>query len=130
MTFGLSKSERIKSKKEFALVYSSGKTIHSSSRKLKAIFLIKKSEESGTKAAFAVYKKAGSAVWRNRIKRLMRESYRLNKSIIVDQCNSKNIGLSVVFAVKSLNQKSNKKIFLAEIMPDIIDLMNQIKRRI
>ena len=128
--FGLSKKERIKSKQEFELLYTSGTTINSRSQKLKAIFFVEETNESGVKAAFVVYKKAGKAVWRNRIKRLLRVSYRLNKSILLDVCNEKNISLLVAFAVKSLNEKNNNTIKLSEILPDVVSLMEQIKARL
>jgi ribonuclease P protein component len=128
--FGLSKKERIKSKQEFELLYTSGTTINARSQKLKAIFFVEETNESGVKAAFVVYKKAGKAVWRNRIKRLLRVSYRLNKSILLDICNEKNISLLVAFAVKSLNEKNNNTIKLSEILPDVVSLMEQIKARL
>lgn len=128
--FGLSKKERIKSKQEFELLYTSGTTINARSQKLKAIFFVEETNESGVKAAFVVYKKAGKAVWRNRIKRLLRVSYRLNKSILLDVCNEKNISLIVAFAVKSLNEKNNNTIKLSEILPDVVSLMEQIKARL
>ena len=128
--FGLSKKERIKAKKDFAIVYSSGKTITSCSQKLKAIFFVQPTSESGIKAAFVVYKKAGSAVWRNRIKRLLRESYRLNKNILSDIVQKNESSLLLVLAAKSINQKTNKKINLNDILPDVVDLLEQIKRRL
>lgn len=128
--FGLSKKERIKSKNDFALVYSSGKTINSYSLKLKAIFFVQETNESGVKAAFVVYKKAGKAVWRNRIKRLLRESYRLNKNSLVELCRTKGVSLLVVFAARSLNEQSNKTITLPEVMPDVLDLIEKIKSRL
>lgn len=123
---GLSKSERIKSKNEIALVYNSGKTIYSNSRKLKAIFYINKNAGSvSAKVAFAVHKKAGNAVWRNRVRRLLRESYRLNKSILTN--NIKNVLLLVVFSLNTINQRNNLKISLKDVLNDVLELMNKIR---
>jgi ribonuclease P protein component len=129
--FGLSKKEKIKSKKEFDLVYSTGEFFLSPSQKLKALFLIDRTSGSaGVKTAYAVSRKAGNAVWRNRIKRLLRESYRLNKKPITEICESKMIHLLLVFSVYGINQRKNKKILLREIMPDVVDLMNSLRAKL
>lgn len=129
--FGLSNPERIKSKKEFELVYSSGEILFSSSQKLKAVFYIEKeTEQAVLKAAFAVSKKAGIAVWRNRVKRLMRESFRTNKQILIPLIEEKKINLLIIFLPAFLNEKRNKKIYLADVLPEVVGLMNQIKARL
>lgn len=61
---------RLKKEKDFQAVFSKGKRIFSDS--LTLIYL--KSEEM--KVGFAVSKKHGGSVKRNRIKRLLRESFR------------------------------------------------------
>ncbi|MEW6651995.1 MAG: ribonuclease P protein component [Bacteroidota bacterium] len=126
--FGLSSKERIKSKKEFDSVYSSGEVLFSTNQKLKAVFLIKReTEQAVLKAAFAVSRKAGIAVWRNRVKRLCRESYRLNKQILKSVVDEKNLSLIIVFSTLSLNERKNKVISLRDIMPAVVDLMSKIK---
>ena len=128
--FGLSAKERIKSKNEFDLVYSAGEILFSSSQKFKAVFFIQKeSETSGIKAAFAVSRKSGIAVWRNRIKRLLRESYRLNKKAVYSEVELKKLRVFIVFSPNTINQKNSRKILLKEVMPEVIDLMNRVKAR-
>ncbi len=126
-TFGLSKSERIKEKKQFNLVYTSGKTVLSKNSLIKLTYRFdEQSEFFDVKAAFAVSKRAGNAVWRNRVKRLLRESFRLNKIDLLKHCEKNNLSLLMVFSPYSINQKKNKKIFLREIMPEVEDLMQQL----
>ncbi len=126
--FGLSNQERIKSKKDFDSVYSSGEILFSSNQKLKAVFLIEReTEQAVLKAAFVVSRKAGIAVWRNRVKRLFRESFRLNKAILTTDVEEKRIRLKIVFSPNSINERRNKRISLKQIMPDVVDLMNKIK---
>ena len=128
--FGLSSKERIKSKNEFDLVYSAGEILFSSSQKFKAVFFIQKeSETSGIKTAFAVSRKSGIAVWRNRIKRLLRESYRLNKKEICSEVELKKMRVFIVFSPNTINQKNSRNILLKEVMPEVIDLMNRVKAR-
>jgi len=126
--FGLSKKERIKSKKEFGVVYSKGKTIYSFNRELKATYYFESNSElPGVKCAFAVYKKSGKAFWRNRVKRLLRESYRLNKHTLVQKCISQNRFLLLIFSLNSIDQKKKNKINLKDILPGAVDLLNQIE---
>ncbi|MHB8905253.1 MAG: ribonuclease P protein component [Melioribacteraceae bacterium] len=129
--FGLSAKERIKSKNEFDLVYSAGEILFSSSQKFKAVFFIhKESETSGIKAAFAVSRKSGNAVWRNRVKRLFRESFRQNKQELKELVELKNVSLLIVFSPNMINQTNRKKIFLKEVLPEVVDLMNQVKAKL
>lgn len=121
--FGLSKIERIKRKNDFSRVYNSGKIIYSNSRKLKAIFYLGKSESKSVKVAFGISKKAGNAVWRNRLRRLLRESYRLNKEILSD-CDH---ALLVVFSPNNLNKKQNTKLFLKDVKQDMVELLKKLR---
>ena len=124
---GLSKSERIKNKNDFEKVYNFGTTIYSSNRKLKATYFFDKTNERGLiKAAFAVHKKAGKAVWRNRMKRLLRESFRLNKENFYDSLNLSGYMLLIIFSPNTINEKSDKKIKLAEVMPSLVEIMSKI----
>ena len=130
-TFGLSKNERIKLKIDFQKVYLSGHNLYSSSKKLKARYYIEGSvNEFGIKAAFVVSKKAGNAVWRNRVKRILRATYRLNKLGLVEHCNNKNKKLLIAFSPNNLNQKKNKTIKLNFIADDFADLLEQLKNKI
>jgi ribonuclease P protein component len=129
--FGLSKDERIKNKRDFRQVYSVGKIIYSDDQKLKvSYFPEKNSEQAGIKIAAAVSKKAGNAVWRNRVKRLLRESFRLKKEILLANCIAKSICLKIIFSPNNLNQKKQKKLKLDDIMPAVIDLMNKLNSRL
>jgi ribonuclease P protein component len=126
--FGLSVNERIKSRKDFEKIFSEGITVVSFDRKIKAIYLVEKNSEApGIKIAVAVGKKLGKAFWRNRIKRLLKESFRLNKKILLPMCEKKNHLLKIVFSPYGLNQKNNKKITLKEINSGAIDILEKIR---
>ena len=129
--FGLSQKERIKSKKEFDLVYSHGEHLISPSQKLKALYIINRnSDTAGIKTAYAVSRKAGNAVWRNRVKRLLRESFRLNKQEIVEDCFAKKIELVVVFSPYILNQRRFKKLYLNDVISDVVDLLKRLRAKL
>ncbi len=61
---------RLKKEKEFDFVFKNGNRLFS--RSLTMVY----AEKNQTKVGFAVSKKHGSAVKRNRVKRLLRESFR------------------------------------------------------
>ena len=125
--FGLSKNERIKSKNEFGLVYTKGSVLYSSGKKLKANYYSQSSSDSqGVKVAFGVHRKSGKAVWRNRIKRLLRTSYRLNKRNLVENCTSKSKQLFLVISPYGINQKNNRTVYLKDVEHDVIEIMHKI----
>ena len=102
--YSLSANERIKSRKDFELIYSAGKSLHSADKKVKAIYIISPEEKKpGAKIASVVSKKVGIAVWRNRVKRLIKESYRLNKEILTGFCLQKNVLIKIVFSWRTLS---------------------------
>jgi ribonuclease P protein component len=125
--FGLSAHERIKSRKDFEELYSRGITVISSTKKIKAVYIINKnSDKPGVKISIAVSHKSGNAVWRNRLKRILKESYRLNKNIIVNKAINLNLFIRLIFSPYVINMRKNKDIYLIEIMPDVIELMSRI----
>lgn len=127
--FGLSAEERIKSKVDFDNLYSSGKIIFSNDRQIRAIYLIEKNVAVGNiKIAVAVSRKAGKAVWRNRLKRLIRASYRLNKETLFSLCLLKKYVLKIIFSPYLFNEKTKRKIIKDDVVPGIQDVLFKIER--
>ena len=129
--FGLSKSERVKLKNDFQKIYTRGNVLYSSQNKVKVIYYLESSvNESGIKAAFVVSKRAGNAVWRNRVKRLFRVAYRNHKIPLKQVCVSNNLQVLLSFSPNNLNQKQNKKINLDFILDDFMELLEKVKYKI
>ena len=124
---GLSASEKIKSRNDYEEIYSKGTTLFSSTKKIKVVYIIdQNSNEPGIRISVAIGRKSGNAVWRNRVKRLLRESYRLNKHILLKKSEVLNLNMRIIFSPYSINMKKNKNIYLSEIMPDVIEIMSRI----
>ena len=73
-TFG--KEERIRKKRDYTRIYEQGERIYSR----RFTLVVCPSPAGVTRLGTTVSKKAGNAVQRNRIKRLLREFFRVNKS--------------------------------------------------
>lgn len=74
------KSEKLKSRKTIEQLFAEGKSVTKFPVK---VFFLKASEGTVSQAAFAVPKRAfKNAVTRNRIKRQLREAYRLHKQLL------------------------------------------------
>jgi ribonuclease P protein component len=93
-------------------------------------FLCVHSNLSGVKIAAAVSKKVGNAVWRNRVKRLVKETYRLNKKPLLEKALNKKIQLFLVFSPNRLSETNNKKVNLSDVSPGVVELMNKIIQQI
>lgn len=103
----------------------------SDDRKIKAVYLIEKSSGLGKiKIATAVSGKAGNAVWRNRLKRLLRTVYRLNKENLVTLCLQKKIDLKIIFSPYRYQESKNRVIMLKDIMPGMKDVLLKIERNL
>ncbi len=70
------KINRLKSKKSFQLVYAKGRTVVDAM----SVFYIHPQEDDNVQIGLAVGKKLGCAVIRNRVKRLMREVFRIHQA--------------------------------------------------
>jgi len=70
------KEEKILKKRDYTRVYEQGKRIYSR----RFTIIVSPNPDGKTRLGTTVSKKTGNAVQRNRIKRLLREFFRLNKS--------------------------------------------------
>lgn len=125
--FGLPSSQRLKQERDFKLIFSAGKVLFSVNQKFKAIYYLEKNAGTpGVKIAVAVSKKAGKAVWRNRVRRLIKETYRLNKELLFNKAVQKNLSLKIVFSLNNFNQRLMHKVGLQDVKDGIIGLMNKL----
>jgi len=92
-----SKNEHLCGEKKIAALYADGEAFIA--YPFRVVFLIRpKTEEENVKILVSVPKKRfKKAVDRNRLKRLMRESYRLNKQLLKDEVDKSNSQIQIAF---------------------------------
>lgn len=92
---GLSKKERLCSRKAIDALFSSTDSMSLSAYPIRAVF--KHTEEAGIRILVSVSKKRfHHAVDRNRVKRQLREQYRLHKDILAS-CSNPSQGMDLAF---------------------------------
>ena len=90
------KAERLKSRKQIEALFTQGASV--SVFPVRAVYQFAPEEKSGVKAGVSVSKRYfKKAVDRNRIKRLMREAYRLQKEELVLKTKEAGLAGSVFF---------------------------------
>lgn len=121
--------DRLINDSDFELVYKMGRVVISEDKKIKAKYLFKSKERNNTaKIGLSVVSKKGNAVWRNRIKRILRESLRTERETLRNIIEQINTDLLIVFSPYSINQTNSKKIFLKEIKPAVLDILKRIEK--
>ncbi|MDR2473842.1 MAG: ribonuclease P protein component [Tannerella sp.] len=120
------KKERLSSRKDIDRLFVEGKSIKSFP--LRAVFCSadKADDASQHAAGIAIMvsvakKRLRHAVDRNRIKRLIRESYRLNKQPLVECCTAEIIALHIAFVYMS-----NEVLHYADISKAMIKTVNKL----
>jgi len=101
--FSFSKKDRLLNRADFVLLRNTGKKIHSEC----FVAQILRNNRENSRLGLTISKKAGKAVTRNRLKRLIRESFRTNKQNI---CGFWDIN---IIAKKNISQCSAEKVFLS-----------------
>ncbi|MDR2627261.1 MAG: ribonuclease P protein component [Dysgonamonadaceae bacterium] len=92
------KSERISNKKDIEKIFTERKTFQAFPLRVMYTFDECEPADAGVSVLVSVSKKYFKrAVDRNRLKRLIRESYRLNKCILTDPVKSKKYALKIAF---------------------------------
>nr|BCX00805.1 MAG: hypothetical protein KatS3mg041_0851 [Bacteroidota bacterium] len=89
------RAERLRRRKLIARVFSEGQSWASGPIRVVAALLDR--QEAPLQVAFAVSRKVGSAVLRNRIRRRMREVYRIHKAPLLETFRQRSHTLALVF---------------------------------
>ena len=114
----------------FELVYEKGKVLISQDKKLKVKYILNSEDkEHNIKIGLSISSKKGNSVWRNRIRRIIKEALQTSEDLLKDISQQVNTGLWMVFSPHIIDQTNNKKIFLKDIQPPIRDLLVRLKNK-
>lgn len=98
--FSLPKAEILRGRKNFQQLFKrDAVTIHT--RRVQLRFKIYSDAEKGYMTGFIVKKKLGKAAKRNRIRRLLKEAYRLNRHGLTELVQTSDIGFHGVLMAKT-----------------------------
>ncbi|NOZ36093.1 MAG: ribonuclease P protein component [Chlorobi bacterium] len=114
-------SEHLKSRKEISRVYKNGAPLYSDSF---VLFFLKKENQKIHKFAVSVPKKLfKSAVKRNKIKRRIKESFRLNKSVLYNFSQRTNVFFTIfiIYKNKELLPYKNINTEMIELLKKLTD---------
>ena len=118
----------LKTDSEFEVVYKKGMFIVSPDKKLKANYLIiPENKKQKIRIGLSVSSKKGNSVWRNRIKRIIKEALRSNDYLLKDIMSQINAGLWIIFSPHTIDQTNYKKVFLKDIQKPVLDILTQLK---
>jgi ribonuclease P protein component len=125
--YTLRKHEILRGRKLFSRVFSSGNKL--AEQAVLCFYQIENSDTETNRVAvgFAVSKKIGKAVVRNRIKRLMRESYRLNKHILLDTPATNRFAASIVLMYGKNIPVQIKNVRLEIVKQEIEHLLHKLR---
>jgi ribonuclease P protein component len=106
-SFTYNKTEKLKSRKQLDIVFKNGKSFLVFPLKVFVVFE-DVSQENLIQCGVGVSKKNfPKAVDRNRIKRILRENYRLNKGVLHSAITTKKLSFFVLYIDKIMLDKSN-----------------------
>lgn len=120
--FTLPKSHILRGRRNFQQLFESRKFINTPTISVR--YVTYPSSEEGFKVGFISPKKIGTAVQRNRYKRLMREAYRLNKHLLLEAMNDFEGSLHVVYIARHI------KLDYHSIEKDMVTLLGDLRSRI
>ena len=106
----MNKNQTIKKNSQFRFIYSRGKSYSND----KLVLYMFRNKKNVNRIGLSVSKKIGNSVVRNRIKRLIRESYRLNK----DTCKK---GFDIIFIARIGSKNAKYK----DIEKSVINLIKK-----
>ena len=112
-------------------MFTHGQTLVSRDKKLRAkyLFVEDKDKSEKVKVGLSVSSNKGNSVWRNRIKRILRELIRKEKESLLSIVRQKNKKFLIIFSPLSINQDNFNKISLENLTAPMTDILNKLTKQ-
>lgn len=121
--FTYNKTEKLKSKKELDNLFANGKSFLVFPLKVFYSISDKLSEDNINLGVGVSKRNFKNAAERNRVKRLLREAYRLNKTNLHRTITNKQLSFFILFIDKTMPEKRN---IIDDKMIKVLDKLNKI----
>ena len=121
--YSLSKSERLKHQKDIEALFATGKSLYKFPFNLRYHIVAGQTEHPVKFSVSVPKKKIKLAVGRNKVKRQIREYYRLNKHLLIDvaKANACGINLMFIYANNDISNCQNKANVVIKLMQKLVD---------
>lgn len=107
---GWNKDNRLRHNREYRVVYRAGKSVANKDM----VLYFAKNKQSSVRAGFSVSKKIGKSVVRNRVRRLIKEAFRLH-------INDIKPGYDLIFIART----GNKSLKYADVERAVLDVLKK-----
>lgn len=120
----LRKTEILHGYRSFTTVIASGKTLVV--RPVRLFYVVEESASPGVQIGFAVSRSIRGSVRRNRIKRLLRESYRLQKQPLIHALQNRGRAISSVLMYVGPNPEKASLLRLDDVRTQVGELLERL----
>jgi len=131
--FSLQKNEILRGEKQFRRLIHNGNVV--SSGKIKCYYIVERAirddSQISVKVGFSVPRRTvRKAIDRNHLKRLMRESFRTQKPMLVEYLKKTHHSLDILFIYRSKTNQHPRSMKLADVQADITGVLNRLRNQI
>jgi len=123
----LGKRGVLRGRGQFGDVITQGRKVPA--RLLRAAYVVTERDGGLVRCGISIARQTGNAVRRNRIKRLIREAIRLERSDLQNVSSQANVGVDIVFRFRPVGVPPIRQISLQHIIPEVRKIFGTIVTR-
>lgn len=128
MACSLPRHERVRGFRSFSRILSGGAA--AASGPIRCFLQAEERPPGSVSVGFAVSREVRGSVRRNRIRRLLREAYRLNKAVLVDSAYRKGLRLQLIILYSGPARAPVGWLSYKEVEKPVRDILHKIERRL